>query len=919
MKTWMRAATIAALAFTLAAGCGTSDEATAGGGPEGKLSLFAAGASVDDVVGILYQITCDSGFTATEYVPLMADGLPAHISTDLAGSPFADLFTTMPPGTCDVTATAMADATTPVEGCTPATATVTVVAGETTEALLVIVCDPPPTGALDLITVVTEGPSVTDISYDPSKFIVQCTEATVTVTTSGEDVTVTYVVITQAAGSTYTLTPTPTGFSFYADVPGMYEVEITVTNASGSSTMVIPIHVMDDPNIEHCDETCCKYPNGHLNFTSTDDCEAAGGVPVADEICEARVCCKTPTGITVVNASQCPDGSILPDDMCARVCCVDADGTPTWAGTAAECVAIGGFVSAEETCTEEVCCKLNGNVIVPIADCPPSQVQPDDRCEPVEVCCRLADGTVIFSTLDQCMEQGGAQATLDECNPKVCCVLEGNIVATLPQVNCEGQGGQVYALDECKKVCCQIQGSAPAITVLALCTSQGGVVQPDEKCDTEPQNLTQVWQADYTLDFEAPCEPSKYLVVPSTGANKLAVFDLATLLPVPGVPGTPFDTCASPSRIQMDANTDVYSTCRQASSANGVCKHTKEGVTLWCRNFNPECTAFRGIAMSGDGRLFVGCSTTPGIVYELDPATGATIQQQTISHYIYGFAIDGSSLYATPGWSGGLTSIDLATFTQNYSLTGAAAGSPAAGGYGITVDQVGFVWTTLLDVIQKHDASDGSVINQYTIAPPVGSSASRMYGIQAGLDGLIYASDAINNRVIKFDPVAETYVGLPMTAGSAWNHGLTLDSLSNVYTINMNSSSLNKIEAGTGIATTFGNAGELLNPYGYSGDMTGLATTCLAGSTDQWFSSVIDSGNAATTWNTISWNEVTPPGTSIAVYYSTDGGTTWTQATNPQVLGIVAQTFEVKAILSATAAATMPPVLIDLTVTYTVP
>lgn len=898
------------LAALFAAGCGSNGDGTPA--PEGKLDLFAAGATAADVNGVLYTITCDTGFTATEYVPMDANGLPPHISTDLAGSPFADLFLTMPPGNCDVTATAMIDETTVADGCTPATANVDVVANETTEVLLVIVCEPPPVGALDVIAVVTDGPAVVDISYDPSKFIVKCQETTVTVTTTGTDDVVTYAVVTEPAGAVYTLTPTATGFTFSAEVPGLYEIEITVTANGMTSTFTIPIHVMDDPNLEHCDEVCCKYDNGVFNFTGGDDCEAAGGAPVADDACLETVCCKTPTGFAFVQVSQCPEGSIQADERCEEICCVYPDGSIAYSATLDECESAGGFVTAHEKCDVEVCCKTAaGNMVVPAADCPTGQELAADFCEARDECCRLQEsGLVVFATAEECAAMFGFIVAADECSPVSCCV-EGTTGSIQPQVTCEAVGGTVYPEAECVQVCCATDGAASAPTLLALCNAVGGVAVGNDECAGEE---TFVWTADYTMNLEAPCADSPYLAVPSTSANELAVYDLSTLLPLPG---TPFDTCASPSRIMMDANTDVYATCRSATSSNGVCKHTRLGTTLWCRNFNPECTSFRGIAMSGDGRLFVGCSSNPGIVYELNPATGATVQQMTIAHYIYGFTIDGQSLYATPGWTGGLTSIDLATFTVNYSLVAPFAGlSP--GGYGITVDQLGFVWTTVGSIIQKHDASDGTVLDQYSVAPPVGSFGVGMYGIQAGLDGLVYASDAQNNRVIQFDPLTETYNALPLDGAAVWNHGLTLDSASNVYTINNSSSSLTKLAVGTGTPTAFGNGGELLNPYGYSGDMTGMATTCLAGSVDTWYSTPIDSGDPTTVWNTISWTAMTPPGTSAQVYYRVDGAATWTLAVNGGILGVVGQVFEVKVILSAAAGAGAATIN-DVTVTYTIP
>ena len=167
---------MAFMAVCLSAGCSES---------KSGIQLRISQLSAEDVQGVLYQISCDTGFTAIEYVPIDPNGLPAHIDGDMAGAPFADLFLVMPPGLCQVTATAMVDPDTPAEGCEPATDTVVVNANATTETVLVIECGPAPVGALDVITVVVDGPGIIDISYDPSKFILKCQETQVTVTAGG--------------------------------------------------------------------------------------------------------------------------------------------------------------------------------------------------------------------------------------------------------------------------------------------------------------------------------------------------------------------------------------------------------------------------------------------------------------------------------------------------------------------------------------------------------------------------------------------------------------------------------------------------------------------------------------------------------------------------------------------------------------
>jgi hypothetical protein len=1075
---------VAFLASSLTLGC--SEE------PSG-IQLRTSGLSTVDlpdgaeIQGIMYQISCDTGFTATEYVPVDPNGLPAHIDANMAGAPFADLFLIMPPGLCQITATAMIDPDTPAEGCTPATDTVVVNANATTETVLVIECGPPPVGALDVITVVVDGPGIIDISYDPSKFILKCQETTVTVTVGGTDVTLSYQVI--SGPPDHVLTPLVTGFTFYSETPGMYEVEITLTSGNTVETFVIPIHVMDDPTIEHCGEGCCQYPT-HVAWTFISDCEGAGGqvvpkaeckaliccrtvtgiqtVPAAlcpegsalpDESCEVccetadgvqtvhasecpdgatlpdescEVCCETADGVQTVPSSECPEGAVLPDDKCqvccetaagaqivqdsecpeaqilpaaacveTEVCCVAEDGSHSWLLTSA-CDDLPGTVVSDDQCNQDVCCKLNGNQIVPITDCPAGQIQPMSLCEPEEICCEAADGSYSWLVTTGCELLPGVVVSDDKCNQEVCCKLNGNQIvpitdcpagqiqpieacetppteiccqldngttATLTEeqcidasggvlpneecevccllddplvitgttasamtlAECQDQGGNAIGVERCEEVCCETSDGAQIITLWAC--EDGGAVLPMEHCDLE-----HTWTANYSLDPEAPCEESRYLVVPSSAASKLAVYDLSVHPPV-AITGTPFITCGSPSRILMDAATDVYSTCRTPDAANAlqsqanVCKHTREGVLLWCRSLvdaSPLPTAScptRGIAMSGDGRLFVGCSGYNPIVYELDPATGTTIQSLSLSSNtngigVYGFAIDSERLYINLHyWQDGLAAIQLSDFTLAYEIL--AGGGVSPGGYGITVEG-DHVWTTYGNKVQKHLSADGSIVNEYTLP-----GAGWMGGIQAGLDGFLYAAAQESSLVVRFDPLnpSGTTTLLSLDTGDAGPRGLSLDNQNNVYAINKASSTLTKIAAvagpGGGTATSFGiPTVELQQPYGYSGDMTAMTSSCMAGTTDTWFSSQIDSGDAGTSWSTISWNSNQPPGTNILVQYSTDAAvpaTNWVTATNgAPMVGVTGQYLQIKALLQASTGAAVPT-LVDVTVTYSVP
>ena len=190
--------------------------------------------------------------------------------------------------------------------------------------------------------------------------------------------------------------------------------------------------------------------------------------------------------------------------------------------------------------------------------------------------------------------------------------------------------------------------------------------------------------------------------------------------------------------------------------------------------------------------------------------------------------------------------------------------------------------------------------------------------IQVALNGLVYFTSLSSNQLYEYDPATGVGIWRPVAPQDSSSHGVTIDVDNNAYAINMSSSTVTKLPAGGGAPISFGgvNGGPtiLVQPYGYNGDMTGITSGCLIGTTDEWFSSTITS-TAGTTWLNISWNAVTPPGSSTSVFYSIDGGTTWTLATNGQNLNVVATEFQVKVLLSSTIAGN-EPTLNDVTVTY---
>ncbi len=905
MRFVSRASIVLSVLLTISLGlvaCGPS------GTPDetGNLQVVSQAVTAADVAGILYEIVCEDGTTATEYVPMEDEGLPEHIDLTLAGQPFADLFMVLAPGECTVTATAMLGPGEVAPGCGSVSQDVTIVADETTEILLVIECEADPVGALDVIVVVTDAPSIVDVVYDDSKFIVQCEEVNITVTAGGglPPLTYDFVVITEPIGANYTSSSAGGVFTFYAETPGMYEVTVTVTDANGSTTeMTFPIHVSDDPNIEHCGELCCQLEDGHVFFGNDEACETAGGVPVAEELCEAEICCETPAGPMMLNAASCPQGAALPDDACMQDFCCKTDDGLLYTPDVAACEKLGGVIVADEACQEEVCCKTGeGSIFVPATDCPPGQLQPADLCAPQDVCCQREDGTVMIMTDEECADLPGIVQPMDKCLPEVCCKLPDGTWATLPESTCNQLGGGADSEDLCKKICCIFQDEGVSIIATAGdCQFQGGVLSPLADCDVPQDHL---WQADYTLDPDASCDPEPYLVVPSSGANKLAVYDLTTLLPLPT---SPFDTCSNPSRIMMDSNTDVYASCREGTFGGRVRKNTRDGVFIWETQLT-ACTGARGITLSGDGRLFAVCSSGVRAIFELDPATGAIIQDLALSNnwYPYGVTPSSDALYVAYLGSG-VTRIDLATFTIDWDV----AVSP--GPYGISADGLGGVWVGGQS-LQRLDSA--GFVTDIIDTTDGGTYQGYVTGVQVALDGTVNGALSQSDTLLRHDPMGGTTDFWPADVGANQTYGVTADANDNIYTINRSSHSLTKFDT-TGTATGFGPDGGgniiLVQPYGYSGDMTGI-TSCLAGTTDVWYSDVYDSGSATTTWNVITWVETTPPGSSVSVYYSLDG-VSWTLATNGQTLGVVGQTFQVKAVLQSTIPGN-EPTLTSVSITY---
>ncbi len=234
--------TIAALSLALlACACHSTER-----GGTGTVHLAMAQASAD-VAGITYSVTCDDGTTWAAVVDLEEEGLPAHVSPEHQGWPFADLFFVTAAASCDVTATALDADGSPSAACEPASATLAVTPDVTTEAVLVISCGVDSAGA-DLVTLINQAPAVDVISVSPALVVAPCELVRVTPTVSDLDkdpVEVSFFIEAPDSGQLVSESVTDGELSFTPATPGTWTVTVTAADPWTATDASVDITVLE--------------------------------------------------------------------------------------------------------------------------------------------------------------------------------------------------------------------------------------------------------------------------------------------------------------------------------------------------------------------------------------------------------------------------------------------------------------------------------------------------------------------------------------------------------------------------------------------------------------------------------------------------------------------------------------------------
>ena len=236
------------------AGCGfdttpepAPDETTA----ESGIALTLDISEMSDVEAMRFTIqTCDGEDVASEEVSLSELNFDADMELDIEGhTAFADYFATLTPGCYDVELEPLNADGEPSEDCPITTATgVEVVAGETTEIVMVSQCGEEQHGAMDVLGVLNFAPAITLLEYDPSK-ILGCEAVTICATATDEDGDGIEFEWEQTSGPTPEVGPEVVSFDF-DDGTATECIEMTPLNTGAYSFQVRAYDLMEDEDGE---------------------------------------------------------------------------------------------------------------------------------------------------------------------------------------------------------------------------------------------------------------------------------------------------------------------------------------------------------------------------------------------------------------------------------------------------------------------------------------------------------------------------------------------------------------------------------------------------------------------------------------------------------------------------------------------
>ena len=260
-----------------------------------------------------------------------------------------------------------------------------------------------------------------------------------------------------------------------------------------------------------------------------------------------------------------------------------------------------------------------------------------------------------------------------------------------------------------------------------------------------------------------------------------------------------YEVGPSPSRTAVDLDGNCWVGSRGDGTVYFV---TKRGETTRFDGFSRP----RGVALDREGNVWIANSS--GTIQRITVDTGAVSEQVSIAcgGFFYGALIDSAGFLWILVTNGTMVKYDISQF-PDLNACETVTVSPM---YGFTIDMNGKVWVAGGSKLHKIDADSATLEISYDVT---GASS----GVTVDIDGNIWICYDGGSSVIKFDPATATYETFPVEGSGP--HGLGADEFGYVYSVNMGSGDVSKIDARSGEVVLIYPVGN--GPYTYS-DLTGF-------------------------------------------------------------------------------------------------
>ena len=235
------------------AGCAKSKTDNSGSVDKlGQASFRIISSTNDDVASIRFQLFDGATLVASRTAPLSAS---QHLPDGGVASFGADALIPVRPGTYRAVASPLRSDGTPSQVCSTGEGNATVVLGQTTDLVLVMVCSDQGTGAIDITGILSHEPVITNLVVKPSKYISTCEQLTIQAQAmSADPMPLTYkwsVVSAPPPPTAHLLRPAGQTSAFAAEVAGAFQVKVEVTGEPGrTASLTFPVYVNDGPNHE---------------------------------------------------------------------------------------------------------------------------------------------------------------------------------------------------------------------------------------------------------------------------------------------------------------------------------------------------------------------------------------------------------------------------------------------------------------------------------------------------------------------------------------------------------------------------------------------------------------------------------------------------------------------------------------------